>query len=281
MNPMSSANPALDRLLVSQLIEQTASTSTFTLTVPDGWQQGRGAFGGLVLGAMVRAATDTVAAADRRVRSVTAELLGPVLPGPATLHVEKLRQGSGVSAARVRLLQDSGTGVVEEQACAVVVLGKPRPNTPAFSQRVVPALPDWREATIVDVEPPLGPVFASNFIFRPTGAYPFSGATQATAAGWIQPREPFAAWDAALVVACADAWWPTILATLEEVRPMATITFALELLVDPASLDPSVPLFHDAKCESCVDGYAVEHRALWTAEGVLVAENQQLFAIIR
>ena len=30
--------------------------STFTWAIPDGWQQGKGAFGGLVAGAAVRAA---------------------------------------------------------------------------------------------------------------------------------------------------------------------------------------------------------------------------------
>lgn len=266
----------LDRLLDAVRVDDT--TSIFT--VPDGWQQGRGAFGGLVIGAMVRAATVATNDDSRRVRSVTAELLGPVLPGPATLHIERLHQGSGVSAVRVRLLQDTGAGVVEEQCCAVIVLAKSRPGTPQFSHRAVPTMPDWREVDVVAVEPPLGPVFAGNFNFRPTGPWPFSGAPVPVAAGFIQPREPVTAFDAALVAACADAWWPAVLSTLQEVRPMATITFALELLTDPAHLDPATPLFHDARSETGVDGYCVEHRALWTPDGLLVAENQQLFAII-
>ena len=267
----------LDRLLDAVRLDDT----TFAFTVPDGWQQGRGAFGGLVIGAMTRAAIVTTDDDSRRVRSVTAELLGPVLPGVATLKVERLRQGSGLSAVRVRLLQDSGAGVVEEQCCAVVVLAKSRPGTPQFQHRVPPTIPNWREVDDVAVEPPLGPVFASNFIFRPTGPWPFSGAPIPVAAGFIQPRLPIATVDAALVATLADCWWPTVLSTLEEVRPMATVTFALELLTDPARLDPTLPLFHDAKSETGVDGYCVEHRALWTPDGLLVAENQQLFAIIR
>ncbi|HEY1100478.1 MAG TPA: thioesterase family protein [Myxococcota bacterium] len=274
---MTDTTTSIDRLLDATRVDDV----TFSFDVPDGWRQGRGAFGGLVVGAMVRAATALNDDDSRRVRSVTAELLGPVLPGRATLAVEKLRQGSGVSAVRVRLLQDSGTGVVEEQACAVVVLAKSRPGTPSFQQRAVPHIPDVNSVDVVAVEPPLGPVFAGNFIFRPTGAFPFSGATQATAAGFIQPKLPIAAVDAAVVAACADAWWPTLYATLDAPRPMATITFALELLIDPRELDPTLPLFHEAKSETAVDGYSVEHRALWTTDGRLVAENQQLFAIIR
>ena len=61
---------------------------TWGWTVPDGWQQGRGAFGGLVLGALVRAAQASEPEAARRPRVVTGELCGPALPGPTTLTVE-------------------------------------------------------------------------------------------------------------------------------------------------------------------------------------------------
>jgi hypothetical protein len=74
------------------------------MTVEPGWAQGRGAFGGLVIGTLVRAAVVAVGDASRIVRSVTAELVGPVVVGEATLHLDRLRQGAGVSAVRVRLV---------------------------------------------------------------------------------------------------------------------------------------------------------------------------------
>ncbi len=254
--------------------------TTFAFTVPDGWQQGRGAFGGLVIGAMTRAAIRATNDADRHVRTVTAELLGPVLPGLATLKIERLRQGSGVSACRVRVLQANAAGVDEEVCCAVVVTARARPNTPTFAHREKPASPPWSDLEPIAVEPPLGPVFAQHFHFRPTDHFPFSLSSRALAAGFIQPKHGGAI-DAAVIAACADAWWPAVYAMFDAPRPTATITFALEIVADLSSLDTLAPLFHEARSDTALDGYAVEHRALWTPDGRLVAENQQLFAIIR
>lgn len=52
----------------------------FEANFPDGWQQGRGLFGGLVTAALVRALEAT--AGGRVLRSLTSELCGPVRPGP-------------------------------------------------------------------------------------------------------------------------------------------------------------------------------------------------------
>ena len=51
--------------------------------VPDGWQQGRGAFGGLTLAALARAAGDRVDPSERPLRAITAEIPSAVLVGPA------------------------------------------------------------------------------------------------------------------------------------------------------------------------------------------------------
>jgi hypothetical protein len=141
-------------------------------------------------------------------------------------------------------------------------------------------------------------VFAQHFEFRITGALPFSSSSRATAQGFIRPHRGFDARvdaggagrvdggvdggvDAAVVAACADAWWPAAFALFDGPRPTATITYALELTGDPATLDAHAPLFHDAVSDVAVDGYATEHRTLWTPDGALVAQNQQVFAIIR
>jgi len=51
------------------------------LVVPPGWRQGRVAFGGLVVGSLVRAIKQRIADPARAVRTVTAELPGPLEPG--------------------------------------------------------------------------------------------------------------------------------------------------------------------------------------------------------
>ena len=89
--------------------------------VRDGWQQGRGMFGGSTLGAMVRAIEREVGDPSRRVRSVTAEIPGPTVVGPSEIRVETLRAGSGQTTACARVVQ--GDGIT---AFATVVLAKDR-----------------------------------------------------------------------------------------------------------------------------------------------------------
>ena len=79
---------------------------TFTLDVPDGWQQGRGAFGGLVLGALARASIMSEPDVSRTLRSLTGELPGAVPVGRSTIAVETLRRGSGASTLHARLVHD-------------------------------------------------------------------------------------------------------------------------------------------------------------------------------
>src|SRR6476620_7108740 len=93
----------------------------FQAHIPDGWQQGRGAFGGLVLANLVRAIETFDASSERSLRSLTAELCAPVTVGSHVIRVERLRTGSGVSTIAARIEGDG-----EVLAHAVAVLGKKR-----------------------------------------------------------------------------------------------------------------------------------------------------------
>src|SRR5215468_288736 len=89
----------------------------YQLDVVDGWRQGRGAFGGLVVGALIRAIELREADPARKVRSVTAELPGPLEPGIADIAVESLRRGKNVSTVRAALTQG---GDVKGHAVAIL-----------------------------------------------------------------------------------------------------------------------------------------------------------------
>src|SRR5262245_44399655 len=93
----------------------------FAFTVHPGWAQGRGAFGGIVLGAMVRAIETVEPERERKLRSLTGELVGPTVVGECELEVIELRRGTGVSSWHARLTQDGSV-----TAIATAVLGKTR-----------------------------------------------------------------------------------------------------------------------------------------------------------
>jgi len=244
--------------------------------VVDGWQQGRGAFGGLVVGALVRALEAEAGSPERRLRSLTAELVGPALPGPAEVKVEVLRAGTGVTTATCRLVQGG-----EVQAHAVGAFGKARAHLPDGRWMTPPEMGDWRALPPLPVEPPLGPVFAAWFDFRSDGPLPLSGQDVPETHGWIFPRNPGPTRDAALVAACTDGWWPSLYVVAEGIRPMATLAYTLQLLDPVEGLPADAPFFFRSRAQLLHEGYLVEFRELWGVDGRLLALNQQTIALLK
>jgi hypothetical protein len=254
------------------------SSGLFSLTVPDGWQQGRGAFGGLVLAATVRAIEASEPEKDRKLRSVTAEIAGPVLAGEAEIQTAHLRRGNGLSSWNATLLQQ-GQGLVRTSA----VLARARNTEPPrlHTERPRPALP-WKETPNVP-EHLMGfaPVFTKHLDFRLLGPGPFTGAKEPVSEGWVRFATPPASLGAAEVVALADAWWPAVYATSTVPRPVGTVAFSLQYFPPEEPFDPAVPFHYRARVLAEQDGYLVEMRELWTEGGRLVALNQQTIAWIR
>ncbi|MFT3714162.1 MAG: thioesterase family protein [Archangium sp.] len=245
-----------------------------TLEIPDGWQQGRGAFGGFVMAAVVRALE--AHAPGRPLRSLTSELFAPVLPGPAQLKLELLREGNAVSTFAVRVLQNG-----EMCAHAVAVLGKERVTDRDQVRLEKPVMKPWRECEVLPVAAPMGPVFAQHVEFRPTGAWPFSGAKEPATDGWVRFKEQGSARDAALLAGIADTYWPAMLVLESAPRPMATIAFTFQPFANFEGLDPQAPFFIRLKLVAADKGYTVEFREVWGEDGRLLALNQQTFVIIK
>jgi hypothetical protein len=248
----------------------------FEADIPDGWQQGRGAFGGLIIGTLARAMATFDAAEERSLRSLTAQLAGPVLPGPNLVQVERLRTGTGVSTLAARLSRDG-----EVLAHTVGVFGKRRVSGLDQCEISRPLLPPWRDVPVAPIEPPIGPAFARFMELRVVGPLPHTGASEPVASGWVRPKDPGPARDAPFVAAMADAWWPSFFSRMPAPRPAATVAFTLQLLGDLAGLDPEAPLFHRGRTVAGQDGYMVEMRELWGEDGRLLALNQQTFAIVK
>lgn len=247
--------------------------STFELEIPASWRQGRGAFGGLVAGALARAVAATT---PSPLRALEVAMLGPVLPGRATLALRTLRQGSAVGGIALDVLQDGAV-----QTHGVAVTGAARANPPDWFEWPRPAIPDWRAVEPAPEDMPLAPEFTRFFEYRPTGPVPYQGGERARASGLIRARKPPPALDAAWAALLIDAWWTAALTRFEAPRPIATLAFTLHLVEDPAGLDPSEPLYLEVFAPLSRAGYLSEERRLWGTDGRLVAVNHQLIAVIR
>lgn len=250
--------------------------------LPEGWTQGRGAWGGLLVATAVRAAQTAdlrpgEERSPREVREVSVDMLGPVPSGDVPVRVSPLRQGSGTSAWRVEFL-----GAAEVLASASVVLGQPRADdVPAEldARLAMPESPPWRDVALAPLGPPVAPVFTQHLEFRPLSGFPYQGQGSDVLC-WVRFPETDV-WDAALALGMVDALWPAVITTFSEVRPVATLTYAASLLVDPATLDADEPLLHHGRVVAVRDGYATETRELWTPDGRLAVLNTQVMAIIR
>lgn len=283
----------METLDLAQLIRPTptARPGRFTLDVPDGLQQGRGAWGGVATGAITAAAQMVDPRPDMAVRTLSAQLVAPVPVGRAELAVEVLRRGSATTTVEARM-SDADGGLL---AHGVVVLGAARsgPDMPDGAQwRGLAPPPELaagpEAAAIAPVGPPLAPEFTVHLEFRPVSGMLFAGpgSGRDLTQGWLRPRDPVSCVDASVVAALADAWWVAVLAGLDRPRPVATVGFTLDLPADPATLPRSpdgglAPLFHRGRIIAARQGFTVETRELWTTEGELVSWNTQTVAVIK
>jgi acyl-CoA thioesterase len=258
-----------------RLIAPVASgPGRFAIDVPDGWQQGRGAFGGLVLAMLVRAA-ETAVEPGRVLRALNAEIVGPAQPGPSEISIEVLRAGTGVSTISARLVQAG-----EIQAHAVASFGKNRGTFRAPPVLAPPVAPPWRAIEPASIGPGAA-VFAQHVEMRIVEGIPFTRPPLAPTVGWVRLRRPGPTRDGALVVAMMDCWYPALLVSLAAPRPIATLTFAFERISDLAGLDPDAPLLYRGTNLAGEEGYAIEQRELWGEDGRLVALNQQTIVVIK
>jgi hypothetical protein len=276
----SAPQTALEGALTLTAVDQELTAVNWD--VPDGWQQGRGAWGGLVIGAQVFAVEkrqEVDRDSDRRVRTISSQIFAPVPVGPSTISVECLRRGSGMSTWQTMVRDAAGAALAQ----AVVITGTPRATDLAGAEThwglaPVPSLGSWQEVPVVSIDPPLGPVFSQHLEYRPRLGIPMSGG-QARAEGWIG-LVGLSAWSAHLLLGIADAWWPAAYTALPSPRPMATVSFGAHLLLDPAEISPAEPLLHEALVTCAEDGYTSEIRRLWTPDGRLVVENHQSIVVV-
>lgn len=246
----------------------------YQLDVPTGWRQGRGAFGGFVVGALIAAIEQHVGDSTRQIRSVTAEIPGPVEHGIVDIDVDVLRAGKNVATVRAALAQH---GEIRSHAVAVVAAAR---KADSWNHLTRPAAPGWREVPPLDSS--FGPVpeFAQHVEYRVVEGMPLSGGPP-RALGWVRLRDRSTLRNTAYIAAMADAWWPAAFASMTALRPMATITFTLDIVGGVAGLDPEAPLLYRATAPVCTDGYCLETRELWSEDGRLVALNHQTFVIIQ
>ena len=256
--------------------------------VPDGWQQGRGAWGGLPVGALIgsiRAAQDAAGSghgsehSPRLVWSVNCQIYAPVLVGVQQITVNLIRRGSAMSTWSATVIDESGAPSAQITALTGVAreLTDPPPIS-TWSTITVPKVPHWSKIPVLSL-PDFAPAFSKHIEQRLIEGIAMSGGA-ARALGWVQFPDQHS-WSPEQVYSIVDAWWPTVLAPMTKMRPLATVNFAAHLLMDPATMPAGEPLIFESFLLGAKDGFLSETRRLWTGDGQLVLENLQSIALIR
>jgi Acyl-CoA thioesterase N-terminal domain/Acyl-CoA thioesterase C-terminal domain len=257
-------------------VEATGEGS-YAWLLPDGWQQGRGAWGGLVVAALVRSIVASEPDPRRLVRSVSVQMMAPAMPGPHVIETRAARRGSAISTWSAVLTDAQGA----EVASMAAVTGGPRAPVQTHGSRgwgtvAAPVVPPVDSLDRAPTGPPF-PVFMQHLDFRPVSGMPFSGGPAASI-GWLgllQPPTP----SEVTLLALGDAWWPASLPMLAQMPRVATVSFMANLLLDPTTVPAGELLLHESFVTAAADGFASEHRRLWTSDGRLAVDNLQTMVI--
>lgn len=252
----------------------------FDWDVPDGWQQGRGAWGGLVAGAVTRAVQQCEPDPNRTVRTLSLHLAAPLTVGRAAVWVEPRRVGSGMSTWGVTVGDSTGGPC----AHAVLITGLPRAPEldvaeAGWGTALAPELPAWQRIPETPTHGPGWPRFMRHLEFRVISGPPLSGGA-AESSGYVRFAGQ-AEWDAGQLLSVVDAWYPSALTVLDAVRPLATVTFAAHLLVSPSTVPAGEPLGFTSSMSAAHEGFTTESRRIWAPDGRLVVENHQAIVVIR
>lgn len=273
----TSSVPDFDGATALTPATSASGTACFDWTVPDDWQQGRGAWGGLAIGAMIKATTITEPDPSRSVRTLSLQLLAPAFVGPHVITVVPARIGRGMSTWSVSVTQADG-GVI---GGGTIITAAPRASSAGRDESTSSPVRPPQAPVAADVPasptPPPFPAFTRRMEYRVSSGFPLGGGPAETL-GWISYREP-TAWNAASLISLADAWYTVSIVSMTDLVPMSTVNFTANLLIDPATLTPGEPLLHHGVLTSAHQGFTSEQRRLWTSDGRLAVDNLQTIVV--
>ncbi|MBM7333330.1 thioesterase family protein [Alloalcanivorax marinus] len=260
----------------SSIVEAAAGTS---MTVPEGWGQGRATFGGIV-GAILIAHMDAHLAAeqgDQRapLRSFSLSFVAPMAPGPLRLSAQTLRAGKSVTQVQVSAHQD-------DQVVAVMLgsLGQPRPSSLAVAPRPAPAIRPAADCVPVPFVEGLTPDFLRHFdLLYADDNYPYTGSSRPDFQGYMRFAEDGQPQDTASLACLVDTWPASVITMLKKPAPMSSLTWTMDFLVDPATLPPTRDWQYDVVTDAFADGYGHTRSRIWDEQGTPVAFSRQTVVV--
>jgi acyl-CoA thioesterase len=239
------------------------------------WNQGKGAYGGVVAGLLLRALEHHLGDTSRPVRSLTVHFCAPA-SGEAELHTRLERSGRLVTHATARMQGPAGP-----LAVASATFGAARGTGPTYLEAQAPKAPAPESVPSLPEDAP-APDFCRFFDYRYClGAAPFSGGDVAHVGGWVRPREPLVL-DSVLCVGLLDSFPPSVFSRMDGYHAGASVDFTVHFfhaLPRPGTRAEAWYL-RTGRSRQASEGFAEDLQELWTDQGELLAQCRQLVALL-
>ena len=247
---------------------ERVSDDRFVGAVDDRWRVLRGPNGGflaaILLEAMIRRGGDD----SRSPRVLTAHYPRVPRPGPIEVRTRELRHGRSISWLEADLVQQGEVCVVARAA-----FSDTWPSLEYARWSAPTLLPPDRGAPLGDELPP----FTRHFDYRSLLATPADRAGHDAVGGYIRLRDPHP-YDAPLITAMTDAWFPSTFAR----DPQPVMAATLDLTVHFRSyaalrrLDPRDYVVSLFRSRLATEGFFEEDGEIFAPNGDLIAHSRQL-----
>jgi len=244
-----------------------------TAEIPNGWRQGRTAYGGITAGLCLAAAKRDFPDLPP-LRTMQTTFVGPVPTSPV-FETQRLRQGKNVTSILV-----IARGEDSICATAVCMFGTARESVIAQTLGA-PSLPDPEscDAFIPIQAKPFVPVFFHQFETRLIdGAPPMTGAKRAYNRCWSRHKDIASRNGIDAFMALGDVLPPAAAPTFKKMGPISSMNWQMNILVD--DIDSEDGWYQvETNQTAAKDGYSSQPMRFWDRGGRLVAEGFQSVSI--
>ena len=255
------------RLIDEFLHHQTAAE----IETPDGWTQGRTAYGGLT-GALMLAAVQSAHDDLPPLRTIQINFVGPA-SGRIKVSTNILRRGKNTVTIEARLTGDDALA-----GRAIFTFGVNRdmqvqahyPRRDDIPQpEEIPNLA-WNDRV---------PVFMKHFEARAIKlSVPMSGSAEADNLIWFRHKDSNARDGIVPLIALGDAPPPAVLGMLKTVRGISSMNWNINMLVDAPQTRDGWWLLNTFS-EHASNGYASQIMNVWDADGIRIMDAMQMIAV--
>ena len=240
----------------------------FTANFTADWYQGRGVYGGIQLGLMLKAAEAFIDDTDFAPRSMTCHYCEPATEGEVEIRVTMLRAGKTISHLQISIEREGRT-----ISSSLMSWGKSRDMT-AIHQPNEPLELKPKEAMFKVPYVDMMPVFCQHVQFYlETFSPPYLGDAEPHIKGYCGFSQPTAL-TYPILGTMLDMWWPSGGALLKKPpRNAGTIDLSIHFLRPPNLNDEAI--YMDFENHWQKDGYSGEYGHAYNLKGEKIASIRQ------